>query len=175
MLVLIVKPSFIVLHPHHTTHQSTNSSKAFPTNDILWFEDPQRIFINSKLTLSLSRSRMGPPGELCQGRQRPSSMAMAPLFLLHHFPAVSFALNVLCMALALWFQGFGLVSPNCDCAGHGGCHAHYGGCGAPGWCCIFQCCHVKTIYEDTRLTTPSKNGGAGHRERRLTRDLDTNK
>ena len=49
---------------------------------------------------------MGPPGELCQGRQRPSSMAMAPLFLLHHFPAVSFALNVLCMALALWFQGF---------------------------------------------------------------------
>ena len=175
MLVLIVKPSFIVLHPHHTTHQSTNSSKAFPTNDILWFEDPQRIFINSKLTLSLSRSRMGPPGELCQGRQRPSSMAMAPLFLLHHFPAVSFPLTSFAWLLLYGSRVLALCPPNCDCACHGGCHAHYGGCGAPGWCCIFQCCHVKTIYEDTRLTTPSKNGGAGHRERRLTRDLDTNK
>ena len=37
---------------------------------------------------------MGPPGVLCQGRQSPSSTTMAPLFLLHYFPAVSFALSV---------------------------------------------------------------------------------
>ena len=37
---------------------------------------------------------MGPPGVLCQGRQSPSSTTMAPLFLLHYFPAVSVAVSV---------------------------------------------------------------------------------
>ena len=34
---------------------------------------------------------MGPPGELCQGRQRPSSMVMALLFLQFLLPLTSFA------------------------------------------------------------------------------------
>ena len=37
---------------------------------------------------------MGPPGVLCQGRQSPSSTAMAPLFLLNYLPAVSFAVSI---------------------------------------------------------------------------------
>ena len=54
----------------------------------------KEFFINSKLTLSLSRSKMGPPGVLCQWRQSPYSKGMAPLFLLNYFPAVSFAVSV---------------------------------------------------------------------------------
>ena len=48
---------------------------------------------------------MGPPGVLCQGRQSPSSTTMAPLFLLHYYPAVSFALSVHAM-LFLYVPGF---------------------------------------------------------------------
>ena len=53
---------------------------------------------------------MGPPGVLCQGRQSPSSTTMAPLFLLHYFPAVSVTVSVHAM-LFFMFPGFGRVSP----------------------------------------------------------------
>ena len=59
---------------------------------------------------------MGPPGELCQGRQRPSSMAMAPLFLLHHFSAVSFPLTSFAWLSLYGSRVLALCPPNCDCA-----------------------------------------------------------
>ena len=113
---------------------------------------------------------MGPPGVLCQWRQSPYSKGMAPLFLLNYFPAVSFAVSIHAMYVPRFWPCVLRIEFVAAMVATG-----HGGYGPPGWCCIFQCCHVKTIYEDTRLTTPSKNGGAGQRERRLTRDLDTNK